>query len=170
MDSSNTSCESAQNVRIQRALIGGDFADFGTATTASDGTYTFSFQADESATYRAVVDATSSCQGATSSERAVLVRVKVALKVSDFKVRKGNKVTLRATVSPCGGHGATDVVLLRSTGGKFKQIARKELNAKCKATFRTRVKKTSSYKVRWPSQDDDHESGTSRKRKVEVRS
>jgi len=152
-----------------RALIGADYEEIGTATTGSDGTYSFQTRPAETATYRALVDASSSCQGATSNDEIVRVRVKVGLKVSDQKVQKGDRIRLTATVAPCGTHSATEVVLRRSSGRAYREIARKDLNARCKATFRTKVKRSSAYKARWPSQDDNHESGSSPERVVEVR-
>jgi hypothetical protein len=169
VDSSQSSCESGQSVRIERAAIGGDFQPLTTVTTGSDGSYAFEFVPEESSTYRAVVDASSSCQAASSSERTVLVRVQVKLSASDNKVQKGDRVRLKTSVAPCGNHDTTEVVLLRSVGRAFREIARKGLNRACRATFKTKVKRSSTYKVRWPSQDDNHESGTSREVVVEVR-
>lgn len=169
VDSSNTSCESGQTVRIERARIGADFEPIATVTTSSDGSYSFSLVPDANATYRAVVDASSSCQAATSSDRAVLVRVRVNLTASDERVAKGDKARLRATVAPCGNHDTTEVDLLRSVGKRFKEIKRKGLDRGCRATFKVRMKRSAIFKVRWTSQDDDHESGTSRELVVEVR-
>jgi hypothetical protein len=168
VDSSQSGCEANQTVRIHRALAGGDFQELATATTGSDGAYSFEYTPEANATYRASVDASSSCQGAVSTDTTVLVRVRVKLNVSDQAVKKGEKIRLRATVAPCGNHDVTEVALMRSTGGRFREIKRRELNRECKASFRTRVKRDSSYKVKWPGQDDDHESGVSREVVVEV--
>jgi hypothetical protein len=169
IDSSQSGCESGQTVNIERAPIGGDFAVLGTATSNADGTYSFQLVPEESATYRATVNATSSCQAASSSDRVVLVRVRVGLRASDQKVRRGAKIRLRTTVAPCGNHASTEVALLRSFGGRFKEIKRKGLNGECKANFKTRMKRDAAFKVRWPSQDSNHESGRSREVVVDVR-
>ena len=168
VDSSEPSCESSQTVRIFRALTGGDFEELATTTTGSDGSYSFEYRPPANAGYRTSVDAASSCQAATSSDESVLVRARVKLAVSDPTVKKGDKVRLKTTVAPCGNHTTTEVALLRSTGRGFREILRKDLDGRCKATFHTKVRKTSSYKVRWPSQDSDHEGGVSREVAVEV--
>ena len=93
VNSNNTGCESGQTVRIQRQTVGAEgFSEIGTATTDPSGTYAFSYKPDQNATYRAVVDPSAICQEATSSTRAVLVRVKVGLKAD--KRRKGRRVEL----------------------------------------------------------------------------
>ena len=166
--SSNSSCISGQTVKIQRSTSGGSFADFGTATTTSGGTYSFDFIADQNASYRATVDASSSCGAATSATRNVLVKVAVSLTASDHSVKKRKTVEFHIHVNPCGNHAGTTVVLLRNTGHGYKEIGQKQLNGKCNATFRTKVKRDANYKARWPGQDDDHETGTSRRQHVEV--
>lgn len=97
------------------------------------------------------------------------MRVKVKLGASDQTVGKRDKVRLRVTVVPCGNHDTTEVDLLRSSGKRFKEIKRKGLDRRCKATFEVRMRKSASFKVRWSAQDDDHESGTSREVVVEVK-
>lgn len=168
IESSNSSCESGQTVKIQRQLAGGDFADFGTATSTSGGGYSFEFTADENATYRATVDASASCSSATSSTEAVLVRAKVKLTASDHNVKRGKTVAFHIHVNPCGNHAGTDVVLLRNTGHGFKEIGRVALKGNCTATLHRKAKADANYKARWPSQDSNHETGNSRKTKVNV--
>jgi hypothetical protein len=168
VSSSSSSCVSGQTVKIQRSTSGGSFADFGTATTTSGGSYSFDFIADENAAYRATVEASPSCGAATSTTRNVLVKVKVKLTASDHKVKKGAIVKFHIHVNPCGNHAGTSVVLVRNTGHGYKQIAEKNVNGNCKATFSIRVKRDANYKAEWPGQDNDHELGTSRRQKVNV--
>lgn len=169
ISSSNQACESDQPVRIQRALAGGDFTDFGTATSSSSGEYSFHFQADEDASYRAMLDANSGCSGATSSTRNVLVRVKVHLRVDHHNVKRGRKLTFEVTVEPCGNHAGSSVVLLRNTGHGYKEIGHADLGNDCHATFHRKARADANYKARWPSQDDNHETGTSSHVKVNVK-
>jgi hypothetical protein len=115
-----------------------------------------------------MLEASSSCSAATSSTRNVLVKVKVKLTASDHKVRKGTIVGFHIHINPCGNHAGTSVVLLRNTGHGYKEVGQKELNANCSISFRSRVKKDANYKARWPSQDDDHEAGTSKRQNVNV--
>jgi hypothetical protein len=169
VDSANTSCEGGQTVRIHRAPVGSDFQEIGSVVTGSDGSYAFETTPAETATYRATVDGSSSCQAATSSDEVVRVRVKVTLSVSDRRVSKGDKVRLTATVAPCADHNTTEVALMRSFGKRFKEIARKDLDAHCKASFKNKVKRDSAFKAKWPSQDNDHEGNSSKERVVQVK-
>jgi hypothetical protein len=169
IDSSDTACENSQTVKIQQQTVGAaGFSDIGAATTDASGAYAFNYKPAENASYRAVVDPSNQCQEAMSSPINVLVRVRVGLKANESRVRKGAKVRLTATIAPCGNHADTDVVLERNTGRGFDEIGRKNVNENCKATFSKRVKKTSRFRARWPSQDDNHESGVSGNRRVRV--
>jgi hypothetical protein len=169
INSDAAACESGQVVKIQQQTIGAQgFTEIGTATSSSAGFYSFTFKPAENANYRAVVDPSDTCQEAISNTRLILVRVRVGLRASDSSVPKGKKVRFAVTVAPCGNHVDTDVALERRTGRRFKEIKRKGLDAECKATFKQRVKKTARFRARWPSQDDNHESGKSRARRVRV--
>jgi hypothetical protein len=165
--SPNPGCETGQNVRLQQqGARAPGFSDAASATTDASGAYAISYQPVENATYRAVVDPSSQCQEAISSTRSVLVRVRVGLRASDNAVPKGSKVRLTVSVTPCGTHTGSDVVLERNIGRGFREVGNRELNATCKATFKSRVRKTSGFRASWPNQDGDHESGVSPIRKV----
>jgi hypothetical protein len=169
INSSNSECEAAETVRIQEQTVGAPgFTDVGFADTDPTGAYGFGYKPPANASYRAVVDPSPQCQEAISSTRAMLVRVRVGLKVSDGRVPKGSKVRLNVTIAPCGNHADTEVALDRNTGRGWDEIGRKGVNESCKATFKKRVSKTARFRARWPSQDDNHESGVSPKRRVRV--
>jgi hypothetical protein len=170
VNSSDAGCRGGQIVKVQQQTIGAPgFTEIATATTDGTGFYRVDYQPAESATYRAVVDPSATCQEATSSTKLVLVRTRVGLRASDNRVRKGAKVTFRVTVAPCGNHAGTDVTLERNTGRGFKEIGRKAINADCATSFKKRIGKTARFRARWPSQDDNHEAGTSPTRKVTVK-
>lgn len=110
---------------------------------------------------------TQQCAAAVSETREALVRVNATIDVSDHLVSKGDKVRIDAEVEPCGNHAGTKVILLRKAGrGGYKKVDQDELNGRCKATFHTKIKRDSRFKVRWPSQDTDHEKGQSRSERV----
>ena len=164
--SAQTSCVSGQTVTIERTIDGTSFADFGTATSDSSGAYSFTFTADSNASYRATLDATSSCSAATSETRSVLVSVDVSINPSKNRVQKGKFVSFHIHVNPCGSHAGTNVTLLRNTGRGYREVGTAKLNANCNATIQKRVRRTARYKASWPSQDDDHETGTSGSERV----
>lgn len=167
IDSADPGCESGEVVNIQQQTSGAaGFTEIGTAVTDSAGAYAFRFRPAENANYRAVADPSAECNEAISDTSLVLVRVRVSLRPSDRRVPKGSKVTFTVTVAPCGNHADTDAVLERSRRRGFTEIGRKGLNESCKAKFEKRVNKTARYKGRWPSQDDNHESGVSRTKRV----
>jgi dipeptidyl aminopeptidase/acylaminoacyl peptidase len=90
---------------------------------------------------------------------------KVRLKAKPKSVDRGERIRLRAKVSPCEGHERDKVEFFR----KRKRIATKKSNDNCVATLRVRMKKTSRFRALSPRQDADHLAGRSRTVKVTVR-
>jgi hypothetical protein len=87
----------------------------------------------------------------------------VSLKASDRRVDEGDKVTLKARVSPCGNHAGETVQL--KFGGKIRS---KTSSSQCEAKWRMRLKKTTRFRAVSPQQDEDHLTGTSKRVKVRV--
>jgi hypothetical protein len=167
INSESTACEEGQVVKIQQQTVGAEgFTEVASTTSTAGGAFSISFDPAENANYRAVVDPSNSCQEAISNTRLVLVKVKVGLSASHRRMFKGGRVTFRATVAPCGNHADSDVLLMRKTGRRYKEIGRKQLNGDCLARFKPKITKDASFKARWPSQDDNHEGGSSRVRRV----
>lgn len=80
-------------------------------------------------------------------------------------VVQGKNAKLKATVQPCAGHEGDTIELFR---GK-KKIASAASDDSCKAKFKVKIKKTSTFRAVSPQQDADHLAGTSKKLKVEAR-
>ena len=160
-------CVSGVPVEIARDVVGGavSFAPLTTVMTSSAGSFSLGRTADRSATYRALAQATASCDE-TSATTTVLVAKKVVLGVSKTHVTSGSPVTLRAAVTPCAGHGGDPVIFQKKTPSGFKTIARKATSSRCVATLRVIVTKTTIFRAVAPKSDADHVGGTSPTRRV----
>jgi hypothetical protein len=160
-------CVSGVSVDIARDILGGTvtFAPLTTVTTGSGGEFSLGRKADRSATYRALAQATASCD-ATSAQTTVHVNKKVTLGASGTQVASGSPVRLRAGVAPCAGHQGDPVVFQKKTPSGFKSIARKAASSQCVATLRVIVTKTTIFRAVAPKSDADHISGTSPTRRV----
>ena len=89
----------------------------------------------------------------------------VRLKAKPKKVVEGDRVRLKATVSPCEGHEGDVVEFYR----KKKRIATKTTNATCVAKLKVRLKRTTRFRAVSPMQDLDHLEGVSKRVKVRVK-
>jgi hypothetical protein len=87
----------------------------------------------------------------------------VSLKASDRRIDEGDRVTLKASVAPCGTHAGESVQL--KFGGKTRS---KASNSQCQAKWRLRLNKTTRFRAVSPQQDADHLTGTSKRVKVRV--
>ncbi len=169
LTSANATCISSQSIKILRTVVGSDEnVLFDSVTTNAAGTFSKSYTADRSAGYIAHVDSAPTCGEADSGAKAVLVRVKVSLALSDPKVPVGGKVRLKARVAPCGNHKGDKVVLFKLVGGNFAKVATARLSGTCTASWTRAVTKDTAYQVRWPKQDADHLRGSSRKKAVQA--
>jgi Tol biopolymer transport system component len=90
----------------------------------------------------------------------------VKLKAKPKSAEAGEKVRLKAKVTPCEGHEGDVVEFYR----KKKRIAKKMTNASCVAKLKVKVTKTSKFRAVSPEQDLDHLAGTSKPVKVNVES
>jgi hypothetical protein len=165
--SAASACVSGVPVKITRDVLGGavSFANVATVNTDADGDFTLPRTADRSATYKATIVGTVECATATSAARTVQVKKKVTLKAPG-KVAKGARATLKASVAPCSGHQRKSVTLQRKTRSGFKKVATKATNAKCVATFRVVMRRTTVFRVLAPKTDADHLAGVSALKKV----
>ncbi|MDQ3953342.1 MAG: hypothetical protein M3279_10345 [Actinomycetota bacterium] len=170
VESANAACTAFVNVRISRDVLGGadDFQLFAQEQTDGNGAYTATFTADRSANYVAQVDETTACDDSTSATQPVLVRVKVFLRLSDGKVRRGERVRLRARTAPCPATAGDKILLFRAIEGQFGKSGKKRSSASCRAQFTRRVRETSVFQARWPKQVPEFISGRSRSKAVRV--
>lgn len=82
---------------------------------------------------------------------------KVSLKATPKKVEKGERIRLRARISPCEGHQGDVVEFYR----KKKRLDKKKSTDHCVAKLKVKVTKTTKFRAVSPQQDFDHLAGTS---------
>ena len=163
-------CHAGQTVTILRNILGtSSVVQAATATTNADGTFSTSLVADRSANYVAHVEPSPTCSEANSASVPVLVKVSVGISFSRNRVPRGTRVSIRATVAPCEEHAGTQVVLFQSIGGELAKVDTAQLNGSCGAAFNVRARRSTTYQVRWPKQDDDHVGGRSGRKILRVR-
>ena len=167
IESSDPTCEQSQDVDIMRK-IGGEssFTLLQTVESDGDGKFKLPQTADKSATYRAEVEADSDCLADNSPNVEVQSQVRVAIVTSDAKVKKQEKFTLTATVTPCPGHSGMDAKLFRRVGRTGKRgffLEKKGLNNKCKVSFTRKINQPEQFKVQAvpPPNHKDHHQGVS---------
>ena len=136
------------------------------ATTAADGTYSFSVQPDVNTQYRAVAKTSPDTQ---SEPRLVQVRPRVDLKVSDRTPAKGARVRFAGAVLPA--HDGAVARIQRRRSGGWKTVGRATLadDGDAQSTFRKRVRvsRDGTYRVK-VAKDADHAAGLSRRVKINV--
>jgi hypothetical protein len=166
VSSVDPSCVDGVPVRIERDVLGGavSFAPLTTVETDVDGDFSLTRTADRGATYRATVASSDSCVTAAAT-KTVTVKKKLTL-TGPRKVAKGAVAKLKATVAPCSGHQRKKVTLQRKMASGFKKVATKATNAKCIATFKVVMRKTTVFRVVAPKTDADHLAGTSALKRV----
>lgn len=136
------------------------------ATTAADGTYSFSVQPDVNTQYRAVAKTS---PDAESDPRLVQVRPRVELAVSDRTPKQGARVRFSGVVLPAHD-GAVARVQRRRSGG-WKTVARMTLadDNDAQSTFRRRVRvsRDGTYRLK-VAKDADHAVGLSPRVRIDV--
>lgn len=157
-------------VNILRDVIGGssDFEQVAVEQTGQDGVFSVNMESDRSANYVAQVDATATCSDALSTPAPVLVRVKVSLKISDQKVRRGERVRLKLRTAPCPETARDKVLLFRAIEGKYGKTGKKRSNGQCRAAFSRRVWNHAVFQGRWPKQTPEFIVGKTRPKAVRV--
>ena len=131
-------------------------------TVQSDaaGAYSLRITPATGADYKAALAQTSSCAAAESAPTSVAVKAAVSITASDRTPSANFKIKGRVTPK----HPGTDVVLQRKKGGRWVKVDSERLDGRSRYTFTVAPnwegKRT--FRVRWPSSDDDHSTGTSK--------
>ena len=138
-----------------------------TATTASNGSYSFSVKPPLNTQYRVVAQAS---PGVTSAPKLVVVRMRVGLTVSDSTPRRGSLVRFSGSVLPAHD-GRLALLQKRSSTGRFVTLARTTLrdagDARSSYSRRLRVSSDGVFRVK-VSGDADHVNGFSRLRTLDA--
>jgi hypothetical protein len=92
------------------------------------------------------------------------VATNVKLTASRKRVPEGKKVKLKVKATPCPGRAGDTVILYR---GPMK-VDTDHLSSKCKATFKRKIKRKSTFKAKVPA-DTEHNADTSNKVTVRVK-
>lgn len=165
-----SACTQFVEVNILRDVVGGasEFELFATEQTDASGTFSHSFRADVGASYVAEVEDLAQCEAATSEPEPVLVKVKVSLRLSDSKVRPGQRVRFTVKTAPCPATAGDRVLLFRAIEGEFGKVGAKRSNARCMKSFRRVVRDDSVFQARWPKQAEEFLAGKSRSKVVRV--
>lgn len=149
------------------------FADNGFTTIANSATnaagdYSFVQQPKLNTRYR-VIARTS--PAATSAPALVGVRIRVTRRVSDRTPRAGTRVRFAGTACP-DHDGKIAYIQRRTSTGSYRTVARttlRDTGGVCsKYARRIRVRRDGTYRVRVPSVDQDHRTGTSRRIRLDA--
>jgi hypothetical protein len=138
-----------------------------TATTDSQGTFSFVVQPAVSTRYRAVAKASPTV---TSAELSVPVRFQVTLRLSDYTPARGQRVRFAGITAPAHD-GATVYIQRRTATGGYRTVSRALLRhgIGSYSTYSARIRITSSGAFRARVLKDTlHATGTSRVKKERV--
>jgi hypothetical protein len=145
----------------------GGYQTVATATTGTNGRYSFSNVSPEQNTRYRV---TSVVPQAVSAELLLKVRIKVVLRLSDSTPSRGERVRFYGTATP-EHDGRLVNVQRRSASGRWRTVkktflrdAGTELSS---FATRIRVRRDGTYRAR-VYHDSDHEDGTSRTKRASV--
>ena len=148
---------------IRRRFVGAPgFRVLVTTHTDAGGDFETRQEVRRSAEYKATLFRSDECGGAGSENVPVFVRVVVTASVSENPVQQGNFFTISGHVKP--GHERTKVFLDRKVPAGWDRIDGVRLDRGSDYTF-TLVAGWAgerTFRVRWPSQDHDHETNKSR--------
>lgn len=100
--------------------------------------------------------------GAADWQRVAAKGVKLTARPK--AVEAGERVTLKAKVTPCAGHEGDVVEFYR----KKKRIAKKKTNASCVSKLKVNVTASTKFRAVSQEQDLDHLAGVSKRVKVKV--
>jgi hypothetical protein len=160
----------AQTVVVQAdtAPFEGTYADVATVLTDANGNWTATNAPSALTRYRATAR---TGPPTTSSTLDVAVRLRVGVRVSDRTPKRGSRVRFSGKVAPAHD-GAPVRIQRRTRTGSWVTVARTTLRdaGTDVSTYgkRVKVRRTGTYRVRVPSGDTDHRTGTSRRRKLTV--
>lgn len=149
------------------APFGDGFEKTGTElTTDANGSFSVPVTPAVNTRYQATAK---SSPPVTCAAVTVRVRHKVTFRVSDSKVRRGQKVRFKGAVAPA--HVGAKVRIQRRTSRGFKTVTKAKLFASGTRSVyskRIRIKRKGTYRVMMPA-DAEHAKGVSRKRTIRVR-
>ena len=149
-------------MQLRRRFVGGQFRLIRSLSTDAAGDFETVLEVRRSAEYKATVFRTEGCDTAASDHVPVFVRVRVTIAASSNPVSQGNFFTISGRVRP--RHARTDVILERKVTRGWAKVDRIRLTRTSRYTFSLVAGWIGerSFRVRWPSQDHDHEPSTSR--------
>ena len=147
------------------------FEDNGFTTVASgatdgNGDYRLTAKPTSHTRYRVVAKASPTV---TSTPATVLVRLRVKFSVSDSTPRVGQSVRFSGDVCP-EHDGKVAAIQRRTSTGSYRTVARATLadtGGACSSYSRSlRIRSDGTYRVKVPSGDSDHSTGTSRRIRI----
>ncbi len=170
LSSTGTACTvDGTSIEIRR-LSGedGEFTTVGVATSNADGAFEFGVTPSANSEYIAIAAGEGDCAQATSPVVDVSVASDVVADASATNVRRGSKVKISGIVRPA--HPNSTVKLQRRRSGRWVTIGTDELDGASAFSFTKKVRWDGErlFRVTWPSADDDHVSGSSKR--IEIRS
>lgn len=162
--SSNASCDDVgESVQLRKRVHGrSSFVDAAAASTDIEGRFSVTVQALQNADYVAVAPAHDQCAEATSPSVTTLVRVKVSAKTSSQRVGQGDRFRISGKVVP---KHSGKIKLQRKEGRRWRGAGSVRLTNRGTFVFQVTASWSGrrAFRVVWPSQDEDHEKGTSKK-------
>jgi hypothetical protein len=145
------------------------FSRVASGTTDSNGDYRLLDKPSSHTRYRVVAKTS---PPTTSAPETVLVRIRVKFTVSTTKPTAGSLVRFSGTACP-EHDGKLAYIQRRSSSGSYRTVARARLKDTGEACSeyarRIRVRSGGVYRVKVPSRDADHSTGTSRRIRVSAR-
>lgn len=145
----------------------GNFEEVATATTASNGGYSFRVLPRLNTRYRVISRTSPPVQ---SAELLVQVRIRVSMRLSDYTPRRRSLVRFSGSAAPAHDGAVAEIQRLRSTGG-YGTIARTRLrdagSGRSVYSRRIRISRTGTFRVVVRG-DADHATGFSRRRTARV--
>ena len=119
-------------------------------------------EARRTAEFKATIFRSDGCDPATSDNVLVFVRVRISIAASENPVSQGTFFSLEGKVFP--RHSRTDVILERKVTRGWRRVDKLRLDRTSRYSFGLVAGWAGerSFRVRWPSQDHDHEPNTSR--------
>jgi hypothetical protein len=137
--------------------------------TDANGDYRFTAQPTSHTRYRVVAKTS---PPVTSPLSTVLVRIRVKFAVSDSTPRAGGLVRFSGTACP-EHDGKLAAIQRRTSTGSYRTVARATLTdtggACSNYARRLRIRRDGVYRVKVPSGDADHSTGTSRRIRIDAR-
>ena len=156
------------DVQADTAPFEGTYATVSTVLTDANGNFTATNAPTALTRYRARARTS---PPTTSPTADVGVRLRVGVKVSDRTPKRGARVRFSGKAAPAHD-GAAVRIQRRTRTGSWVTVARTTLRdaGTDVSTYAKRVKvgRTGTYRVRVPSSDADHLTGTSRRRTLTV--